>query len=460
MDLFTPIYHFRPPINWMNDPNGVIQFQDEYHLFYQYNPYKDTWGSIHWGHAKSKDLVHWEHLPIALKPSLELGEHHCFSGCAVIDQGVPKIFYTSIGIEDRNAQTGAQQWMAISDDGMLTWEKPTFNPILTKDLHGDLDIQEWRDPYIWKHNDNWYMVLSGKYNNKGCALLYSSPNLEDWEFVHILAKGSENLWECPNFFPLKDKYILIYSPNDIVRYLVGTWNSDLTFTVEHEGVIDHGGWEGFYAPNSLLDSKNRRIMWGWITENARGQLEVKPAWRGVQSIPRILTLEDNKLKISPAPELEQLRDSHFKMKQINLNKGFTELPISGRALEIHATITTTNSNFSLSVLRSKDGEEETIISFNIEEKTFTIDRTKSSKASQPHKWPLKAPLTLQQDGCIDIRVFIDHSVLEVFINEENCLTTRVYPTLIDSVGVGIFADEDHSLSINRLNIWTMKSIWL
>ena len=144
---YRPKYHFLPKANWMNDPNGPIFYKGEFHLFYQHNPYGEQWGNIHWGHAKSKDLVHWQHLPIALIPNHELGEEHCFSGCCVNNDGTPSIIYTSIGPE-RLPSTGAEQWMATSSDDMITWQKSPHNPLMTIDIHGDLDIREWRDPYI------------------------------------------------------------------------------------------------------------------------------------------------------------------------------------------------------------------------------------------------------------------------------------------------------------------------
>jgi beta-fructofuranosidase len=221
-DIYKPIYHFVPEKNWMNDPNGTIFYKGEYHLFYQHNPNAPEWGTIHWGHAKSKDLVHWEHLLIALYPSNELGEDHCFFGCAVISsEGIPTIFYTSIGTESRHQSIGAEQWMAISRDDMLTWEKSGLNPVMKLELHGDMDIREWRDPFVWKEAGVWYMLIGGGHNGKGCALIYKSDNLTDWTFLNKCLEGSEEYWECPNLFQLGDKKVLVYSPDDKVKYAIG-----------------------------------------------------------------------------------------------------------------------------------------------------------------------------------------------------------------------------------------------
>ncbi len=150
----------------MNDPNGTIFHNGEYHLFYQHNPYKPHWGQIHWGHASSKDLVHWEHLPIALAPDPGLNELHCFSGCCVIaDDGTPWVFYTSISAKSfaTAVRRFAEQWAATSNTAMITWGKHPLNPILSEETHHpNSRIRNWRDPYIWKEKDNWYMVIAGQ----------------------------------------------------------------------------------------------------------------------------------------------------------------------------------------------------------------------------------------------------------------------------------------------------------
>src|ERR1041385_6268748 len=163
-DPTRPVYHFHPPAFWNNDPNGPIYYQGYYHMFYQHNPYGDGWGHMHWGHARSRDLVHWQHLPIALWPSEDLGEEHVFSGCAVLPRrGPPMIFYTSIA-RGKPAETYAEQWAAIGDKNMLSWQKFPGNPVLTEALHGDRKVYDWRDPFVFQHKNVTYMVLGGNLN--------------------------------------------------------------------------------------------------------------------------------------------------------------------------------------------------------------------------------------------------------------------------------------------------------
>ena len=206
MDLYKPHYHFLPENNWMNDPNGPIYYKGKYHLFYQYNPNDYHWNTIHWGHAVSEDLVHWEYLPIALFPSNDLGETHCFSGCTTINvDGLPTIFYTSVGENERNARDGAEQSMAVSYDDMITWEKYKLNPVIKSNIHGTIDVKEWRDPFIWKEDGKWYMVLGGSIEEKGSILIYSSDNLVKWEFINVMFEApSYKTLECPNMLKFVD----------------------------------------------------------------------------------------------------------------------------------------------------------------------------------------------------------------------------------------------------------------
>ncbi len=181
-DPLRPRYHFLPPANWMNDPNGTIFVRGEYHLFYQLNPYRAKWGQTHWGHARSRDLVHWEHLPIALAPARHLGEKHCFSGCCVDDGGQPTILYTSIGgrLGALSALRGAQQWMAVGDETLCHWHRSPKTRCSTRACTAGAEIYDWRDPYVWREDGGWFMLLVGKYFGErfGSVFLYWSTDLE------------------------------------------------------------------------------------------------------------------------------------------------------------------------------------------------------------------------------------------------------------------------------------------
>lgn len=209
-DRSRPVYHFRPPAQWMNDPNGTIFHNGYYHVFYQHNPFADTWGHMHWGHARSKDLVHWEHLPIALWPSEDKGEAHVFSGCAAINgDGVPMLFYTSVaGGENKRPN---EQWAAVGDADLIKWEKHPKNPILdVKSIPFEIG-PDWRDPFVFKSNNRTFMVLGADTKDEAIIPIFEAetPQLDKWSYKGILyrkPKSEQQFFECPNFFPLDGKW--------------------------------------------------------------------------------------------------------------------------------------------------------------------------------------------------------------------------------------------------------------
>jgi beta-fructofuranosidase len=229
-DHHHPKIHLTPPAYWMNDPNGLIFWDGYYHVFYQHNPFEAKWGYMHWGHAKSKDLITWDHEPIALAPSNEKKELHCFSGCCVDNNGVPTIVYSSIASLPK-VLLGSDQWIATGDDKLQKWVKSTANPVLKPGIHGRKIILHLRDPYIWRQEDHWLMVLGGQqlFPKQGFVGIYSSQDLIHWTYLGpLIPKNSlpksnfSSIWECPIFFPLKwgssQKWVLIISPMDILYW--------------------------------------------------------------------------------------------------------------------------------------------------------------------------------------------------------------------------------------------------
>lgn len=459
--MYKPTYHFFPGKNWMNDPNGVCWYKGSYHLFYQYNPDGDQWGNLHWGHAVSEDCVHWNHLPTALAPSRELGEIHCFSGCASTDGERPLLYYTSVGREEdgRDCRTGAQQWCAVSEDGMNTWKKYQGNPIMTAEIHGNLNVLEWRDPYVWKEEDGWYMVLGAELEGRGSVLLYHSPDQFHWEFCHVLMRSErpeDRILECPNYFYLDGKAILVVSPDAMPYYWIGTQDHDHRFFPEQFGIIDHSGWNGFYAPNSFVDNQGRRIMIGWLTEKGRGDLDI-PGWQGIQSLPRELTLEPDGLRMKPLEELTSLRDEKVEYEHLTVC-GRWESEIRTRAAEIvlNAESLCLGEGFELRVFAAEDESEQTVIRYHRASDELMIDRSHSNRKNITDRTPLTVKGTHSEDGKLNLRIFIDHSTLEIFINEREAVSTRVYPDSEESCIIDISAPR---AEFEHLEIYTMKGIW-
>jgi beta-fructofuranosidase len=437
-DPNRPTYHFQAPALWMNDPNGPIYYQGEYHLFYQHNPYGVEWGHMHWGHAKSADLVHWEHLSIALAPSVDQGEEHCFSGSAILHNGVPTIFYTSIGPKTP-AGDGAVQWMATSPDGMRTWDKSPANPVLTGALHKGLVIKDWRDPFIWKTQDGYYLVLGGhREGGKGCVGLYQSQDLKTWTFLNILYEGTDANWECPNFFQLGDKWVLVVSPHAAVKYFIGSLGADHRFRPESSGLLDLS--PSYYAPNSLVDGMGRRLMWGWVRDVR------DDGWNGALTLPRVLTLRsDGRLGMEPVPELQMLRGEHHHRENLLVTPTSTGLlpNIKGDCLEIVAVYEPGDAQtLGLTVRRSADGKEVTTIQWDREHQQLTAGRAQGSFK------------LLASEKTLTLHVFLDKCLLEVYANGRACITSPV-SAKPDSLGLDLFA-RGGSARLKSLDVWQMK----
>ncbi|REE56489.1 beta-fructofuranosidase [Paenibacillus taihuensis] len=461
MDRYKPKYHFTPPHNWMNDPNGPFQLNGEYHLFYQHNPDKPEWGQIHWGHAKSLDLVNWQQLPVALAPSRDLGEHHCYSGCAVVDGEEVRLFYTSIGDGERNATSGAEQWMVKqSSEDLLTWKKPDYNPVLTNELHGDLHITEWRDPYVWKEQDGWKMITGGIHENKGVALIYHSDNLEEWSFERIYYKGDEWIFECPHIFRFGDKAVLFYSPSGPVQYVTGPWSAEGLTEVEGRGTVDTGGWDGYYASTGFVDEAGRRILLGWMPECRGDAFPVELDWNGALALPRVVELKPSgRIAMTPIPELVSLRGESVSWADVLVGEGQPfETGISSTTFECLLDIRRPADGgvLTVSVFASADGREHTDVRVDFAAGTITLDRSSSSLFEGVRKAEMVLDLNLEEGAdSLQLRIFVDQSVVELFAGDQICMTARVYPSLEDSHLVRLESSGD--VRVSGMEIWELRA---
>lgn len=442
-DPARPAYHFQSPALWMNDPNGPLFHNGEYHLFYQHNPYGADWGHMHWGHAKSKDLAHWQHLPIALAPSLDRGEEHCFSGSAVVNNGVPTIFYTSIGPKTP-AGDGAVQWSATGSDDLATWRKSPANPIMTEQLHGGDKVLDWRDPYVFRQGDRWLMTLGGRLRDrKGAAFLYESPDLAKWKYRGVLYESpSDPNWECPNFFKLKDKWVLIASPHGKVRYLVGDFDEAAgKFTPHKQGLVDFGPI--YYAPNGLFDASGRHLLWGWLRD-VRGD-----GWNGALGLPRALSIDaDGDLVMQPAKELEQLRGQEQSIAAAKLTaQQPAALTIDSNTFEAEARIKNAGARRLRITLEEQGNAKNWIeLGWDIgERKVFAGSET------QPRR-----EASLPDDATA--RVFVDKRIVEAFFDGQQCATLQ-FESLPKGPIVVRVAAEEGAAQLEALRAWPIAGIW-
>ena len=347
-------YHIMAPANWINDPNGLIQYKGEYHAFYQHHPYDENWGPMHWGHVKSKDLVNWEHCPVALAPGDEFDKGGCFSGSAVEDDGNLVLIYTGHNYIDKEKDIFFEnQNIAVSKDGGITFEKYENNPVIAKPPVDS--IHHFRDPKVWKHEDKWYMVVGNSTkDNIGRVILYTSSDLYKWDYVGTLATSKGELgymWECPDFFKLGDKYVLSFSPQGIEKkdgkypnlfqtgYIVGDYDySNNKF--EHGTFNEFDNGHDFYAVQTFLDDKGRRIAIGWMDMWESDMPTKKDGWCGALTLPRELTLSsDNKIMMNPVEELKTLREECILQEEnidVYENKSY-ELKTNERIMELNIT---------------------------------------------------------------------------------------------------------------------------
>ncbi len=325
-DRLRPQFHLLPARNWMNDPNGPIYWQGAYHMFYQHNPNAAVWGAMHWAHAVSEDMIHWRHLPIALAPTPGWDDADgCFTGSAVDDHGTATILYTGVkssSIERATLRDGHNnfrelQCLATSTDPQLRtwtkWKQPVIEP------PNDPTLAGFRDPFLWHLEDHWILgVASGHFKKGGCVLLYRSKDLRNWEPLHELTSGhwtekesinpvdSGEMWECPDFFPLGKKHVLLYSTAGSVLWESGEFDSkELKFHSDRRGFLDHGA---YYAQKTQLDAHGNRILWGWIPEKRPDSELIAAGWAGCMSLPRVLSLDVNgNLEMRIAAQAHSLR---------------------------------------------------------------------------------------------------------------------------------------------------------
>jgi sucrose-6-phosphate hydrolase SacC (GH32 family) len=481
-DKYRPVYHFVIPegIAHPNDPNGAIYWKGRYHLFYIFQPVKPRKGhrGDAWAHISSHDLIHWRFHPTALKPGDDSPEVAIYSGNAFLNKkGNPTIIYHGLG---------AGNCIATSKDDMLThWRKSEENPVIPYPEFEMLDermvyrsifeelpdygISDVWDPHAWLEGDTYYSISGDNGTWPGKTALYKSEDMKEWELVgdFFHHDGVKDRMDCPDFFKLDNKYILVYLKRG-VEYIIGDFKNE-QFYPEKKGTMSWNCGVG-YAPESLKDDKGRRIMWAALNDSRTpwGGLDKYISiygWCGTLSLPRVLSLdENNDLLMEPVEELQVLRSGHIQKKDLAVND--VELiieDIEGNSLELELTIYTGDAEeFGIKVCCSPDGVEQTAVIFNVNDNKVKVDLSKTSLDKsmmealyEEHEYLQEAELDFNPDTPIDLQIFIDHSVLEVFVNNRLCLTNRIYPTREDSKGIVLFS-KGGSIEVPVLNAWKMS----
>ncbi len=435
-DPLRPQYHLMPAHNWMNDPNGPIYYRGRYHMFYQYNPQAAVWGNMNWAHATSEDMIHWKHEGTALSPTPGGPDRDgVFSGSAVLDEGKPTVIYTAVAPpatpDEATLRDGAHTWretqcLAVAQDNELRNWKKLPEPVIAAPPAG-LAVTGFRDPCLWREGKLWMLILgSGVAHRGGSILLYSSPDLRNWSYLHHLIDGttsdiksvnpvdSGDMWECPDFFPLGNKHVLLISTVGKVRWKVGTY-ANQRFTPEKEGVVD---WGSYYAAKTMLDAKGNRILWGWIPETRPDAELIAAGWAGAMSLPRILSLSsENELQTEIAPVVQQLRGPHEgftpETTLVTRKKILDSFRIHDLTAELVVDVRP-KSGFSIQ-LQSESGTVFATISYS--------ENSGSREASVNN---VRAPLSGSSGSPLRLHLLLDGSVMEVFFDKTTSLTARIY----------------------------------
>jgi beta-fructofuranosidase len=456
-DHHRPGYHLAAPAGWLNDPNGLVEHDGTYHLFYQYNPAGPYHGNIHWGHATSEDLLEWTDQPVALAPDPDGPDRDgCWSGCAVHDDdGTPTILYTG-GRDRRQLPCLA----TAADDDLTRWEKDPRNPIIDAAPSG-LDIletddweAEFRDHCVWQADDRWYQIIgSGFHDRGGAALLYAADSLDDWAFVGTLHAAADPeagaVWECPELLDLGSAQLLHVSNYDVVRYFLGDADLDAPdFDVRETGLLDHGD---FYAPQTLTTSEGRHLTWGWLPEARDLGAQWDAGWSGTLSLPRELACEDGTFVQRPAPELAALRERHPETGTVDLAAGDRRpLDLDGNSYELHVEAARDpGATLEVGLFESPAGSERTVLRW--ERDALVVDRSRASADDRTSGEEQRAPVT---GDTLSLRLFVDGSILEAFAGDATCLTSRVYPTREDAEGVTLRA-RDGDVTVD-LDAWELR----
>jgi fructan beta-fructosidase len=490
-EQYRPQFHFSPDSMWMNDPNGMVYYEGEYHLFYQYHPHSNVWGPMHWGHAISTDLVHWEHLPIALYPD-SLGT--IFSGSAVIDwnnsSGLGSSAYPPMvaifthhnhALEKAESNLFQYQSIAYSLDKGRSWSKYSGNPV----LHNP-GIRDFRDPKVswYEAGQKWIMVFAAQDR----IMFYSSPNLIQWtkesEFTAELAED-EGVWECPDFFPLKygeeEKWVLLVSiggggPNggSGTKYYIGDFDGS-KFTSDDAS----GGkrWVDFGKDNyagvtwsDIPSEDGRRIFLGWMSNWQYAGYVPTERWRSAMTLPRELKLGKDEhghlLSSIPVLETEQLRTEKFKLEPGSLKDRNNVGPAIDGTFPLYEIDLVfefdpdEEEELEFGIILESEQHEKLLVAFNTQAQEVSIARFESGKIDFSVHFPgiHTAPYQVSEAGEIGFHAFIDLSSIELFVDQGKLVMTELCFPESGFEKISLYSNKE-SVKLRSGTIYSLKSVW-
>ena len=471
-DSEQPRFHVTGGIGWINDPNGFAPYKGEYHLFFQYYPYDTKWGPMHWGHVKTSDFVRWERLPAALAPDTDYDRNGCFSGSSVeLPDGRQLLMYTGVrNIRRRNGKIDSFQTQCIAVGDGVDYDKYEANPVIdASTLPEGASVHDFRDPKIWREDGKFYAVIGNRpEDGSGSILLYESEDAIHWQFVSVLAACHNQygrMWECPDFFPLDGKHVLLVSPQEMAAIglefhpgnanvaLIGKFDRKTNHLLrEYVQAIDYG--LDFYAPQTLLTEDGRRVMIAWMQNWETSTCKVEELrFFGQMSLPRELSVRNGRLCQNPVRELEQYRGVLIDYHNVLINGETSLRGISGRYLDMTVTLRPGNESSMYKWFRlyvAKDGEHFTFIRFRPETGTIKVDRTHSGF---PHdivnirEFPVNV-----KNGTLKLRVIMDRYSLELFVNDGEQAASFVLYTPIDAGSISFSSDGSVLVDVDKYEL--------
>jgi len=463
-DFWRQKYHIQGIVGLINDPNGFSQFKGKYHMFYQWNPLGTNHKNKTWAHSVSDDLLHWERLKTALRPDTWYSKDGVYSGSAIADDKKLYLFYTG-NVKDADGNRESYQCLAVSSDGenFERWEPSIVN-------QPDGYTRHIRDPKIWKKDGKFYAVIGIQSENlEGKAVLYSSENIKDWKFEGEIAGANHGkikdfgfMWECPDYFQLKDektgeiKDLLVFSPQGLepegdlynnkyqTGYLFGKLDYEKPEFEIFSNFVEIDRGHDFYAPQSMKDDKGRRLFIGWMGVPEEEDFPtVKNEWLHCLTLPRELKVINGKLYQLPIKEMESIRGEKIEFS----GKVAGEVNVgTGTAYELKAKFTNINSDCGLKLRTGKNSE--TVLKFDYNDKKFVLDRTKGEQSDKRLR-----KVYLGDISELELTVFVDNSSVEIFINGgQEVFSSRIFPEK-DADGISVFADKDVNVEIKK---WEWK----
>lgn len=464
-DSQRPVFHVSPPVGWLNDPNGFSVYQNQIHLFYQYHPYSDCWGPMHWGHCISKDFVKWEELEPALAPDESYDAAGCFSGSAIETGEGHALVYT--GVVEREREDGTKevvqhQCLAVGDG--IRYEKIKENPIISPDvLPAGFSREDFRDPKIWKEGERYYLVAGNRNENQdGQVVLFESTDLREWKYDSVIADNRGKygkMWECPDFFALGGRQVLLVSPMHMradgeefhngnqSMAMIGEYDRENQRLREEQVVsLDYG--MDFYAPQTLLTEDDRRILIAWMQS---WDMNIKPEeqkWNGMMTIPRELELKNGVLHQLPVRELEKYRREPVICDEEIC--GTRMIPgIRGRVLDM--TVEVLGGEYdSLTICFAKNDTYETSFRYVRAEQKVVFDRTYSGVTRDvvcQREMKIK-----NADRPLKLRLLLDKFSAELFVNDGEQTFSATFYTPLDAEDIVWNCDGTARIRIEKYDI--------